>query len=76
MTARELESPPSERVTWVVSVPSLESKVVNGAGVVIGMTAHFDIKVRALTAWLAHVAACPELPGCPPFGSCVVRRVG
>lgn len=58
----ELDTPPASTVLWEVEVVGTGP----GAGV--------SIVKEALTAWLAHVAACPFLPGSPPFGSCVVTR--
>lgn len=73
MSAVELDSPPADPVEWLVRGPGSEG--IHGFdGKVMGWT---DAKiVFAPTAWAAHVAACPELMGSPPFGSCMVTRLG
>jgi hypothetical protein len=69
----ELDSPPSEEVLWEVTLP--ETITFGDGFSIIASTPARSVTVPALTAWLAHVDACPSLPGSPPFGSCVVRRV-
>jgi hypothetical protein len=57
----KLHGPPSEPVEWEVSY-----RHESGMG--------YIRLISARTAWLAHVEACPTIPGNPAFGDCKVTR--
>jgi hypothetical protein len=57
----KLQGPPSEPVEWFVTYKDQDGY-------------RHTAVIVARTAWLAHVEACPMLPGSPPFGSCNVDR--
>lgn len=82
----ELDTPPADPVEWLVRTKGphrLAQQIlrhgvhsVDWSEVTVADVSGYRVTVEARTAWLAHVAACPQLPGSPPFGSCVVERVG
>ncbi len=70
----DLDCPPADPVEWEIShLLTCDLQPAFGAAV---MTVRQVMVVTAQTAFEAHRKACVLLTSSPPFGSCVVERVG
>ncbi len=69
----DLDSPPAVPVDWDIRFTSGGTRP-NLFGISAAIV--FAVAGRGQTAWLAYHDARERYPLLPPFGSCVVERVG